>query len=193
MKFNPLLLFMLVMVQFGVAQNKYERESRIDEEEFPKASYLLIQDYLDDAKRIRFYKETDSIKKSYEAKFKKGRLHYSVEFDESGKLEDVEFIIKEQDVPNDTWGTILFYLDENHAKYRIKKIQQQYPLLDGQSEKKLLHNAFQNLILPEVNYELILSSKKDKEFQEYEALFDAEGQLIQIRKSVPPSYDHVLY
>lgn len=193
MKFNHLLLFMLVTMQFGVAQNKYERESRIDEEEFPKASYLLIQDYLDDAKRIRFYKETDSIKKSYEAKFKKGRLHYSVEFDESGKLEDVEFIIKEQDVPNDTWGTILFYLDENHAKYRIKKIQQQYPLLDGQSEKKLLHNAFQNLILPEVNYELIFSAKKDKEFQEYEALFDAEGQLIQIRKSFPPSYDHVLY
>ena len=184
---------MLVTMQFGVAQNKYERESRIDEEEFPKASYLLIQDYLDDAKRIRFYKETDSIKKSYEAKFKKGRLHYSVEFDESGKLEDVEFIIKEQDVPNDTWGTILFYLDENHAKYRIKKIQQQDPLLDGQSEKKLLHNAFQNLILPEVNYELIFSAKKDKEFQEYEALFDAEGQLIQIRKSFPPSYDHVLY
>ena len=193
MKFNPILLFMLVMLQFGFAQNKYERESRIDQEEFPQASYILIQKYLEDAKRVRFYQETDSIKKSYEAKFKKGRLHYSVEFDEEGKLEDVEFEIKEQDIPNDTWGTILFYLDENHQKYRIKKIQQQYPVLDGQSNEKLLHNAFQNLILPEVNYELVFSAKKDKEFQEYEALFDAQGQLIRIRKSFPPSYDHVLY
>ena len=193
MKFKYLLFVIVGIVQITSAQNKYEQESRIDKADFPNSAYLLIEDYLKDAKRVRFYQEIDSTKKSYEAKFKKGRLHYSVEFDESGKLEDVEFIIKEQDVPNDTWGTILFYLDENHAKYRIKKIQQQYPLLDGQSEKKLLHNAFQNLILPEVNYELIFSAKKDKEFQEYEALFDAEGQLIQIRKSFPPSYDHVLY
>ena len=76
---------------------------------------------------------------------------------------------------------------------RVKKIQQQYPLREEKSVEKTLHNAFQNLILPDVNYELVFSAKESDGFQEYEALFDSEGQLVQIRKSFPPSYDHVLY
>ncbi len=180
-------------MQTSIAQGKYERESRIDRDQFPNKSYSLIQDYLKNAKRIRFYQETDSTKKSYEAKFKKGRLHYSVEFDKEGDLEDVEFKIKEKDIPNDTWSTIQFYLNKNHYKHRVKKMQQQYPVQKGQSIKKTLHNAFQNLILPEVNYELVFSAKESNGFQEYEALFNSEGQLIRIRKSFPPSYDHVLY
>lgn len=180
-------------MQTSIAQGKYERESRIDREEFPNKSYSLIQDYLKDAKRIRFYQETDSNKKSYEAKFKKGRLHYSVEFDKEGDLEDVEFKIKEKDIPNDTWSTIQYYLNDNYNKHRIKKMQQQYPVQKEESIEKTLHNAFQNLILPVVNYELVFSAKENNGFQEYEALFNYEGQLIRIRKFFLPSYDHVLY
>ena len=84
MKCNYILLMLLGMVQISFAQNKYERESRIDKEEFPSKSFSLIQKYLEDAKRVRFYQEMDSTKKSYEAKFKKGRLHYSVEFNKNG-------------------------------------------------------------------------------------------------------------
>lgn len=186
-------MLLLGSVQISFAQSKYERESRIDKNEFPSKSYLLIQEYLKDAKRVRFYQETDSTKKSFEVKFKKGRLHYSVEFDKNGSLEDVEFKIKERDIPNDTWATITYYLDENHTKPRVKKIQQQYAKQDGQPTEKTLHNAFQNLILPEVKYELVFSAKESDGFQEYEALFGSEGQLIRLRKSFPSSYDHVLY
>ncbi|WP_108245886.1 hypothetical protein [Muricauda brasiliensis] len=193
MKFKYLLFVIVGTVQITSAQNKYEQESRIDKADFPNSAYLLIEDYLKDAKRVRFYQETDSTKKSFETKFKKGRLHYSVEFDEEGTLEDVEFKIKERDIPNDTWNTIQSYLDENHYKHRVKKIQQQYPLREKKSVEKTLHNAFQNLILPDVNYELVFSAKESGDFQEYEALFDSEGQLIRLRKSFPPSYDHVLY
>ena len=193
MKFKYLLFVIVGIVQITSAQNKYEQESRIDKADFPNSAYLLIEDYLKDAKRVRFYQETDSTKKSYEAKFKKGRLRYSVEFDEQGTLEDVEFKIKVRDIPNDTWGAIQSYLDKNHYKHRVKKIQQQYPFREEKSVEKTLHNAFQNLILPDVNYELVFSAKESGGFQEYEALFDYEGQLIRLRKSLPPSYDHVLY
>ena len=193
MKYNHTLLLVFAIVQLGAAQDKYEQESRIDKEEFPSRSFSLIEDYLKNARRVRFYKETDSTKLSYEAKFKKDRLRYSVEFDKNGALEDVEFIIKERDIPNDTWNAIVSHLKKNHAKYRIKKIQQQHPVKNGQSEEKTLHNAFQNLILPEVNYELVFSAKEKRDYQEYEALFDSEGQPIRVRKSFPPSYDHVLY
>jgi hypothetical protein len=193
MKYKVIIPAILAMAQTVFAQNKYERESRIEQEQFPSKSYGLIQEYLQNAKRVRFYQETDSTKKSYEVKFKKGRLHYSVEFNEQGFLEDVEFKVKERDLPNATWDAIQHYLAKNHSNHRVKKIQQQYPARKGQSVEKTLYNAFQNLILPDVNYELIFSAKEKNCFQEYEALFNADGNLIAIRKSFPPSYDHVLY
>ncbi len=177
---------------FVLSQYKREQEFRIGQKEFPDSAHSLIEDYLEDAKRIRFYQETDSAKNSFEAKFKKGRLHYSVEFSESGQLEDVEFIIKENDVPEESWNAIMDHLGKDYPKFRLKKIQQQYPLAD-RDPKQTLHEAFQNLILPYINYELVFSAKKGKKFQTYEALFDSEGELINIRKSYPPSYDHVLY
>lgn len=191
MKFNFIFIGFLCFIQIGFAQNKYEKESRIKKEAFPENAFALIESYLEDAKRIRFYQETDSTKKSFEAKFKKGRLHYSVEFNQEGDLEDVEFIINENDIPEDTWNRIKNYLNSQYPKLRIKKIQQQHPRM-GDS-KKTLREAFQNLMLPHINYEIIFSSKKEKRFQSYEALFNAEGSLLNIRKSFPPSYDHVLY
>lgn len=172
---------MLGFAQFLLAQKNYGQESRIDKDDFPSTSYLLIKDYLKDAKRTRFYQKKDSNKKSYEAKFKKGRLHYSAEFDEEGNLKDVEFKITEKDIPNDTWSTILHYLDENYDKYSVKKIMQQYTNVEDQPIAQTLHNAFQNLILPEVNYKLIFTAKEHKKTQNYKALFNAEGRPIQIR------------
>ncbi|SHK08762.1 hypothetical protein SAMN05216293_0228 [Flagellimonas taeanensis] len=184
---------MLLFLPFwAMSQEKREQEFRIDRTQFPDMAFSQIEEYLTNAKRIRFYQEMDSTKKSYEAKFKKGRLHYSVEFSEQGKLEDVEFIIKERDMPKDSWNAIMDHLHTEYPKFRIKKIQQQYPLND-RDPQKMLHEAFQNLILPYINYEFVFSAKKDKGFQTYEALFNAEGTLIHIRKSLPPSYDHVLY
>lgn len=192
MKSKALALLILCLCQTALAQNKYERETRIKREQFPKNALELIQDHLSHAKKIRFYQETDSTKNSYEAKFKKGRLHYSVEFDQQGTLEDIEFRITEVDIPEETWLAITKYLEQVHPKYRIKKIQQQYPVGDRATEKTV-HDAFQNLILDYVNYEVVFAAKANKGFQTYEALFNSEGQLIIIRKSFPPSYDHVLY
>lgn len=191
-RFSSIFICLLCFFHVGFAQNKYEKESRIKKEAFPKKAYDLISAYLENAKRVRFYQESDSTKKSFEAKFKKGRLHYSVEFNAEGDLEDVEFVIREFDIPEDTWNTIKSYLSSNYPKLRIKKIQQQHPQVD-QNPEKTVHEAFQNLMLPHINYEIIFSSKNERGFQSYEALFNAEGNLVNIRKSFPPSYDHVLY
>ena len=191
-RFSSIFIGLLCFFQVGFAQNKYEKESRIKKESFPEKAYDLISTYLENAKRVRFYQELDSTKKSFEAKFKKGRLHYSVEFNAEGDLEDVEFVIREFDIPEDTWNTIKSYLSSNYPKLRIKKIQQQHPLTEDDPEKTV-YEAFQNLMLPHINYEIIFSSKKERKFQSYEALFNAEGNLVNIRKSFPPSYDHVLY
>ncbi len=188
-------LFVLSLLVFGTAaygQNKYEREHRIKKSQFPKNALQYIQEKLIDARKVRFYKEIDSAKVSYEAKFKKDRLRYSIEFSETGVLEDVELLIKPVDIPEEAYANITNYLGTYFTKYRIRKMQQQYPMLDGDTEKTL-RNAFQNLLIPSVKYELIVAGKKDKEFLQYEVLFDADGTFENLRRSLPPNYDHVLY
>lgn len=189
-KIFVLLVFTVGLCSF--AQNKYEREFRIRKVQFPEKALHFIQDRLTDARQIRFYKETDSAKVSYEAKFKKDRLKYSIEFDKDGNLEDVEIRIKEIDIPEDSFLEISKYLQKRFTKFRIRRIQQQYPLLNNDTEQTL-ENAFQNLLLPSLNYELIVAGKKERSFEQFEVLFDAQGQFIKLRKSLPPNYDHVLY
>ncbi len=195
MKMKSKLLFIAVFifsVFFASAQNKYEREYRIKKSQFPEKALAYIQEKLDDARRIRFYKETDSTKISYEAKFKKDRLKYSIEFTEDGTLEDIEIIIKPIDIPNDTFDKMNAYLKENFVKYRIRRLQQQYPVGENDVETTI-KNAFQNLMLPYMKYEIIVSGKKDKAYEQFEILFSADGNFEKIRKSLPPNYDHVLY
>lgn len=192
-RYSPVLIFLLLVGCFVNAQNKYEREFRIRKSQFPPAAIGLIQDKLEDAKRIKYYKETDSTKISYEAKFKKDRLWYSIEFDEEGTLEDVEILIKEVDIPSEPMQEIRKYLDKSFGKYRIKRIQQQYPTSIEEPTNKTIKNAFQNLILPTINYEFIVAGKNDGEYFDYELLFGANGRFKNMRKSLPPNYDHVLY
>lgn len=193
MKKYRLILLLLLLTHYANSQNKYEREYRIKKAQFPSAALELVQDKLQEARRIKFYRETDSAKVSYEAKFKKNRLWYSVEFNEQGILEDVEILIEEVDIPSETMQQIRDYLKESFTKYRIKRIQQQYPTSTEEPLEKTIRNAFQNLIIPNINYELVIAGKKEKGYLDYELLFGSDGSLKKIRKSLPPNYDHVLY
>jgi len=192
-KLNKTILVLFLITGCTLfAQNKYEREFRIKKSQFPENALSYISEKLEAAKRIRFYKETDSSKVSYEAKFKKDRLRYSVEFDENGTLEDVEIEIKPLDIPDEVFAKINSDLEKRFIKHRIRKIQQQYPL-ENNDVATTLKNAFQNLMLPSIKYELIVAGKKNKGYEQFEILFDAKGHTEKIRKSLPPNYDHVLY
>jgi hypothetical protein len=186
------LIFFLACFSFVTSQIKKEQEIRINESAFPTNAKKSIAPYLSDVKRIKFYKEFDVEKVSYEAKFKKDRLRYSVEFDENGNLEDVEFIITKVDIPDESFESITKYLALNYNKYRIKKIQQQYLNAENNSSN-VLKIAFQNLILPEINYEFIVASKEDKGYVEHEITFNASGEHLFSRRLVKQKYDHVLY
>jgi hypothetical protein len=53
-------------------------------------------------------------------------------------------------------------VNTNFTKYRIKKLQQQYPSNNIPIEETF-KNAFQNLILPTNKYEIIIVGKKIKD------------------------------
>lgn len=187
-----ILIFILFTFSSAISQTKREKEIRIDSEAFPPKALEVLTPYLTNSRRIRYYKEFDGNKVSYEIKFKKDRLKYSVEFNEDGVLEDVEYIVRPVDIPETTFEAISSYLYKNHKSYKIKKIQQQY-LNQNNNSKGVLKAAFQNLILPEINYEIIVSSKDKKGFSEYEITFNSNGEQLSSRKAIKPKYDHVLY
>lgn len=185
------IFLLLIITTFCYGQKKQEQEFRIDRHLLPGTIMPLLSEYLKDVKRLRFYKELDGEKSSYEVKFKKDKLLYSIEFDQNGQLEDVEFIIKEIDIPAEALKNIVTYLNVNHQKNRIKKIQQQH--INYDNPRQTLKEALQNLILPEIRYELIISAKDEKGFGEYELTFDADGKHLLTRKSIKTKYDHVLF
>ncbi len=194
-KYDVLGFLLLLLISTSVVgQAKYEREYRILKSQFPAKALGFLEEHIADAKNVRYYREVDSVKISYEAKFKLDRLRYSVEFDKDGNLEDVEILIKKVDIPNESLENILAYLDRNFTKYRIEKIQQQYPVTDSETVDETLYNAFQNLLIPSLNYELIVAGKKGNNgYHDFEILFDAEGNFVKSRRSLPANYDHVLY
>lgn len=195
MRCRSLPVLVLVLFQFSMvnSQVKVEREHRIKKNQFPETAHEFIQEKLEEAKKIRFYKETDTTKISYEAKFKKDKLYYSIEFDESGKLEDIEISIKEVDVPEVSWSKITKFLNEKFTKFKIRKIQQQYPITSDETAETTLNNAFQNLLIPSLNYELMVRGKIQDVHSDFEILFGAEGDFIKMKESLPANYDHVLY
>ena len=188
-----LVLIALLGLQPLCGQVKYEREYRIRKEQFPETAIKVLRSHLDEVRRLRFYREVDSNRRSFEMKFKKDRLHYSVEFTPEGMLEDVEVLIKPVDIPGESWAKIQAGLSDRFTRYRVRRIQQQYPRTAFDTDDQTLRNAFQNLLLPELNYELVLQARTDQGLMQYEALFDSEGNLMNLRKALPANYDHILY
>jgi len=194
MKYSILILALFFLCcSPSFAQAKYEREFRIRKSQFPQNALEQIKEQIKDARRLRFYKEIDSATISFEAKFKKDRLYYSVEFNSEGELEDIEVMIREVDIPAEVFSSVSAYLKGYCKDFKIRRLQQQYPVTEKQKIEKVIKDAFQNLILPYINYEMVVFCKTDAGREEYEYLFNADGAFISRRKSLPPNYDHILY
>lgn len=189
---NLILVSVFACGHLSFAQSTYEREFRIIKSQFPSAAHAIIVDNIIGAKRLKFYQETDSNKVSFRAKLKKDKLWYSIEFDKEGSLEKIEILINSTDIPNDTYSNIEQYLNNNFSKYRIRNLQQQYYSNDNTIEE-IFKNAFQNLILPSILYEIDVVGKKEKRNLDYEIQFDADGNFRKMRSALPSNYDHVLY
>ncbi len=189
---NLILVSVFACCQLSFAQSTHEREFRIRKSQFPSAAHVVIDDYVDGAKRLKFYQETDSNKVNFKAKLKKDKLWYSIEFNKDGALETIEILINSTDIPNDTYSNIVSYLNNKFTKYRIKRLKQQYSS-KNETIEEIFRNAFQNLIQPSINYEIDVVGKIEKGNLDYEVQFDADGNFKKMRTTLPSNYDHVLY
>lgn len=185
-------LFVFLGTSWCQGQNREEREHRIRKSQFPTAQLdSFVVGYK--IKQKRYYKEIDSLQTTYFFKFKKDRLHYFLSYDDTGKMIKSGFRVNEIDIPEETYQKIESYLSDSHEKFKIKRIFQEYPVANTESDTHGLTNTFQNLILPGNEYKFIVIVKNNTEKGELDLWFTADGSLIRKRPALPMNHGRILY
>ncbi|MDT0558137.1 hypothetical protein RM697_05740 [Ichthyenterobacterium sp. W332] len=186
-------LVLLCAFQNSFGQSKNEKEERIKISEFPKKAIQTIKTLPDTCKRLKFYKETDNEKLSYEIKFKYNNIHYSLEFSEDGIIEDIELTTKFKRINKTSQNKIKSYLTSSFSKHKIIKIQKQYLYTTKNNAPEFLLNVLSQNITIAPNFEIIIDVKSNRKRSLVEATFNNSGELISYRTLKPSSYEHVLY
>ncbi|MEN8817003.1 MAG: hypothetical protein ABF274_09065 [Nonlabens sp.] len=168
---------------------KIEREEKIDAIDFPKNALQTVEEIGYSRKKVKFYRETDGDKTSYEAKLKYKGSKYSIEFNQNGILEDVEIDLPKREIPKETRTLLNRRLDTIARKYRIEKVQLQY-LNKGQTSLEIQTRIDRKDF---DNYEIIVAFKDKRKIYRKEILFDNKGAFIQERDIKRQEYDFILF
>lgn len=194
MRYKVLWIFIVLAfakAELSTAQStqKIEREEKIAIELFPKTALEFVNTISNSRKKVKFYKETDGDKISYEAKLKYQNRKYSIEFDEQGKIEDVEIQLSKRSIKKKAFLKIENYLDTVARKYRIEKVQEQY-VGENKTAIQIKEQIAQKLV---DNYELIVAFKNNRKIYRREYLFDNKGNFLSKRDIKRLEYDFLLF
>ena len=185
------LFFLFFSSQLFSQEKKAEVESKLKDEDIPTQLRSMLDPYLRDARKVKFYEETDGAKRSIEAKFLFEGRFYSVEFDDSLKLEDVEVVQKTSALAPATRDAIVASLGE-YDKFKIEKIQKQFAPKNLPDEL-VIQQAIISDLGELVRYELVVATKADKAWKTWEMLFTFEGVFLSKKEVVKRSADYILY
>ena len=183
------LLLTLLSVSL-TAQVKFEREYRIKPVDVPKTAVSFVDSAFRDIP-VRWYMETSSEGKSIEAKLMRNRTLYSIEFDESGNLEDVEFEISAGDLPEKTLDAIRKWLGNRFSSYRMMKIQQQWT-----GSRYELFGILTGKMDPDeypARYEIMVRGRISGKTVWYEYLFSDSGEMLSEIPVVFKNTDNLVY
>ncbi|MEC3906589.1 hypothetical protein VOI54_06135 [Tamlana sp. 2201CG12-4] len=192
MKKFSLIIFILV-AELGFTQVKNEKEERIKLSEFPERAQTYFNTISNEVKYLKFYKETDVNKMSYETKFKIHKLHYSVEFDINGVLEDIEIVIKEKHIPEKALNAIKAYFNSNFDHSRFIKIQKQFVGNTKKTDQQFIQHIIDHPDDKHTHFEIIAEIRLNKKRQLREFTFNRKGQFEHSRVVTSSSYEHALY
>lgn len=170
------------------AQQKSEREIRVRSQAVPAAAEAFVSACAG-TERIRWYQEINLGFYNFEAKVKRNGRHYSIEFDSTGVLLDVEMSIRFSHLPEAVQGAVRAELAGRCSKYRITRVQRQWTGA-AQVLQELLQDGTTGGALAE-RLEIVFSCKSDRGPVLYEALFNALGKMENLVEIVPRNTDNL--
>lgn len=179
-------LFGMLSISFG---QKQEIEKRVKPDVVPANAVNWIKKVKIKKKRLRWYFEATSGKKSYEAKFLHDKRLYSVEFDTLGNIEDVEIFLKKRELDSKTTELIESTIDDRFLKFKIVKIQVQY-VDAGDVLLRWMNGGQVNV---NKQYEVEFEAKEDSVWRMYEGTFTAKGTLVNSREIIMRSTENLNY
>ncbi len=171
--------FLVLLSLCVIGQDKVEKEFRVKKKDVPAEAKKWFKDAFEGAGKVNWYYEESSDKGSYEAKLKYRGLEYSVEFDTTGKIEDIEVRQEWEDLPHETKDNINNYFLSNYIKYKVLKIQKQYTGSPDNLEDLIDEDETEGIT---VRYEIEFHGKTEKENELWEGLFSSNGSLLKVRK-----------
>jgi hypothetical protein len=193
-KFERVLLIGLWLAPLAsFAQHRPEGAHRIRKAQFPEVAHEVLQPWLTEARGSRYYRETDQNQERYAICFRKDRLDYRVDFDAAGRLEQAGLRVNPVDLPQDAWGHIQTWLKERFKSSRVRTIWQAYPRKAFAADADTFRNAFQNLLVSELQYEIVVKARTPDNRGTFMVLFDSQGNFRKLSEVAPPNHEHVLY
>ncbi|RMB63280.1 hypothetical protein EAX61_02500 [Dokdonia sinensis] len=190
---NRIIVLMVLVTAFAKAElsraQKVEKEYRIDEVAVPQVARDFIASF-DVSRKIKWIQEVSDEGTSIEAKFKSSGTRYSIEFTESGMLEDLEVLVKMGDIGKIIRKNIENYLDTTFDYYKVEKVQAQYidtpeRILQWRATDKKLRSL-------RPKYEIVLKARNSgSSAKRFEFLFDEEGIFIK-KEQIIKRNDNIL-
>jgi hypothetical protein len=187
--------FLIFLIVFSVsnnlfAQDKFEKERRIKPEDVPSKALSFI-DSLNLNTKVKWYQEEGLNKKSIEAKFKRNKVRYSVEFDSLGMIEDIEIEVNWGELESSLIESISSQLQQNCSSYSIVKVQRQFT--GSENDLFALLKTGNIVDLLKIKYEIIVRCKQENKVGLFEYLLNDKGKLISISKIVFKNSSHLEY
>ncbi|RAI92204.1 hypothetical protein [Algoriphagus yeomjeoni] len=173
------------------AQDKIERELRVEEKVVPKVARDWLYDAFETTKRPKWYQEIFESGYSYEAKFKLKGEFYSVEFDSLGLIQDVEIEIDFNELPTEVQTGLEGHLSADYKSSDIKRIQIQYSGKPDDLEDFFDENSLEGIL---IRFEIeFIGPDETGGLELFEGLFSETGELIMKRKIVLVPTENLLF
>ena len=190
MKTYLLLFIVLFNLTSVYSQDKLEREYRIKQSEVPAKALGFTEHSFPDV-RMKWYGEDNLNGKAIEAKGKlQGKL-YSIKFDTSGVLQDIEMVINFNTIPENIRLAIQKNLEDRFSKFRVQKTQIQW--VGNMDDLAALVKGENVSGTYSTNYEITFQGTRDRRSDYYEVLSNDKGELIRESKIVQRNNHHLIY
>ncbi len=187
LKYLVIFIFCIGASVVTIAQQKYEKEFDLDRNDVPRLALNFIESVEIDSK-VNWYYEENLKGNSVEAKFSHAGQKYSIEFDTTGTLQDIELEIALEEIAEETMLQMKESLNHEFDKSSIHRVQKQY----AGTVKSF--KAFLNVdrsISYEMRYEAEVKGKKNKRMRLFEVLFSSDGSIERIDEIIFRNNDYL--
>lgn len=171
---------------------KDEIERSIERGEMPAPSLSMLNQFWNEEKKVDFYRQSDGKKISYEAKLEWKGQQYSIEFDSTGSLINVEQLIDFKDIPVTSQNTITEEINKQYTRFRFTRIQRQFSAMDADDTDEILEDVIdEDYDELTIRFEIVVDAENKDVLGSFELLFDKHGNMIQKRRIVRRSLDNI--